>query len=173
MRQKKETNKVKILVVLALLVALNLVLGRPPLTFLIWSNKIGFAFVPVFVAAVLYGPVAAGIVGGMGDLLGAVLFPVGAYFPGFTATAVVGGLVFGLLLGSRPSLSRIAAASLINQLVLGLLVNTYWITLISGASFSGLMLSRVIQCMLMLVLEIGGMSLLSRTLLPKIREVLV
>lgn len=167
-----KTVNVKMLVVLALLVALNLVLGRPPLTFLIWSNKVGFAFVPVFVAAVLYGPIAAGIVGGMGDFLGAVLFPVGPYFPGFTATAFVGGVVFGLLLQKNQSLSRITVASLINQLVLGLMVNTYWITVISGASFAGLMGSRIIQCILMLVLEIAGMILLKQTLLHKIRGVL-
>lgn len=143
----------KMLVILALLAALNLVLGRPPLSFMIWSNKIGFGFVPVFVAAYLYGPLAAGIVGALGDFLGAVLFPVGAYFPGFTATAFVSGVVFGLLLHKKQTAPRILAATLINQLVLGLVVNTFWISILYGSSFGGLMAARIVQCGIMIVLE--------------------
>ena len=163
--------KTKPLVMLALLVALNLVLGRPPLSFLIWSNKIGFGFVPVVVAAWLYGPLAAGVVGAAGDFLGAVLFPVGAYFPGFTATAFVSGVVFGLLLHRSQSLPRTLAATLVNQLVLGLLVNTYWISYISGATFGGLLVSRVIQCVIMLALEFIVITLLRKTLFRRGREV--
>jgi len=154
----------KMLVMLALLTALNLVLGRPPLSFMIWSNKIGFGFVPVFVAAWLYGPLAAGIVGGLGDFLGAILFPVGPYFPGFTATAFVGGIVFGLLLHKQQTAPRILAATLINQLVLGLLVNTFWISILYESSFGGLMVSRVVQCAIMLVLEFVVIFVLRKAL---------
>lgn len=154
----------KMLVMLALLTALNLVLGRPPLSFMIWSNKIGFGFVPVFVAAWLYGPLAAGIVGALGDFLGAVLFPVGPYFPGFTATAFVSGVLFGLLLHQKQTVPRILAAGLINQLVLSLVVNTFWISVLYGSPFGGLLASRLIQCAIMLVLEIAVILLLSRGL---------
>ena len=154
----------KMLVMLALLTALNLVLGRPPLSFMIWSNKIGFGFVPVFMAAWLYGPLAAGIVGALGDFLGAVLFPVGPYFPGFTATAFVSGVLFGLLLHKKQTVPRIAAATLINQLVLSLVVNTLWISLLYGSSFGGLLVSRLVQCAIMLVLEFAVMFFLRRGL---------
>ena len=60
--------------------------------------KIGFAFVAVFVGAYLYGPVAGAVVGGLGDFLGAILFPIGAYFPGFTLNCALTGVVMGLLL---------------------------------------------------------------------------
>ena len=143
----------KMLVMLALLTALNLVLGRPPLSFMIWSNKIGFGFVPIFLAAWLYGPLAAGIVGALGDFLGAILFPVGPYFPGFTATAFVTGALFGLLLHKKQTVPRIAAATLINQLVMSLLVNTYWISFLYGSPFLGLLSTRIVQCAIMLVLE--------------------
>jgi len=154
----------KMLVMLALLTALNLVLGRPPLSFMVWSNKVGFGFVPVFVAAWLYGPLAAGIVGALGDFLGAVLFPVGPYFPGFTATALVSGIVFGLLLHKKQSALRILAVTLINQLVLGLVVNTFWISILYGSSFGGLMATRVVQCAIMIVLEFLTMVFLTKAL---------
>ena len=159
---KKLTTKM--LVILALLTALNLVLGRPPLSFVIWSNKIGFGFVPVFVAAWLYGPVAAGIVGALGDFLGAILFPIGPYFPGFTATAFVSGVLFGLLLHKRQTLPRISAAVLVNQLVLSLLVNTLWLTILNETSFGGMLTMRIVQCAIMLVLEFAVITLLARAL---------
>lgn len=143
----------KMLVMLAVLVALNLVLGRPPLSFMIWSNKIGFGFVPIFIAAWLYGPLAAGIVGALGDFLGAILFPIGPYFPGFTLTAFLTGVVFGLLLHKSRTVPRILTATLINQLVLGLVVNTYWISVLNEAPFGGLLITRIVQCAIMLVLE--------------------
>ena len=49
-----------------------------------WNIKTGFAFVPIFVAAYLYGLLMAGAVGGLGDFVGAIAFPIGVYFPGFT-----------------------------------------------------------------------------------------
>ena len=67
---------------IGVLVALEIVLSR--FTIHTWNLKIGFSFVPVVVAAIFYGPLAAGLVGAIGDILSAVLFPVGAFFPGFT-----------------------------------------------------------------------------------------
>lgn len=159
--KKKNT---KLLVVLALLTALNFVLGRPPLSFMIWSNKIGFGFVPVCVAAWLYGPLAAGVVGALGDFLGAILFPVGPYFPGFTLTAFVSGILFGLLLHKKQGIGRILTATLINQLILGLIVNTFWISVLNDAPFGGLMVTRIVQSVIMLVLEFAVTTLLLRGL---------
>ena len=66
----------KLIVTIGLLTAIQIVLSRF-LSINAWNIKIGFAFVPVFVAAWLYGPVPAMLVGGLGDFLGAILFPIG------------------------------------------------------------------------------------------------
>ena len=58
------------------------------------------------------------------DLVGAILFPFGAYFPGFTLTAAFSGLVYGLMLGGKPALSRILMAYLITTVVVTLGFNT-------------------------------------------------
>lgn len=63
--------------------------------------KIGVAFLPVVLAAWLYGPVAGALVGGLGDLIGALLFPIGPYFPGFTLTAALAGAGYGFCLCPR------------------------------------------------------------------------
>ena len=88
------------MVTCAALIAAAIVLSRF-LSINAWNLKIGFTFVPVFLAAYLYGPLGGAIVGGIADFLGATLFPIGAYFPGFTLTCVLTGVVYGLLLQKK------------------------------------------------------------------------
>ena len=85
------------LVTLSILTALEIVLNRF-LSINAWNTKIGFSFIPVAVAGMLFGPLGGAVVGALGDLVGAILFPIGAYFPGFTLTAFLTGLVYGLFL---------------------------------------------------------------------------
>ena len=90
------------MVQVAALIAIEIVLSRfcsiaTPIV------KIGFGFVPIAVCGMLYGPVWAGVAGGAADLLGAVLFPIGAYFPGFTLSAVQ---VSGEALSSKTAMTR-------------------------------------------------------------------
>ena len=129
---------------LALLTALEIVLSRF-LSFSVWNVKIGFSFVPIAVAAMLYGPLAAGITAALADFLGAVLFPIGPYFPGFTLTAALTGLVFGYFLKKENSVRSTACAVLIVQFLLGLLLNTFWIHLLYSSPFVPLLATRVVQ----------------------------
>ena len=95
---------------------------------------IGFAFVPIVAVAIFCGPIPAAIAGGLADLIGALLFPFGPYFPGFTLTAVLMGLIYGIFL-RREKLNwyRLVIPSLFNNLVLGLLVNTLWVSILYGS----------------------------------------
>ena len=49
---------------IALLTALEIVLSRF-LSISMWNTKIGFSFLPIAVAAILFGPLAAGTVGAL------------------------------------------------------------------------------------------------------------
>ena len=80
----KKGMSVQKLVILGVLVAMEVVLSRF-VSISTWNMKIGFAFIPVAAAAILLGPVEAAVCGGLADFLGATLFPIGTYFPGFTA----------------------------------------------------------------------------------------
>ena len=75
-------------------VAMEVILARF-LSLHTWNLKIGFSFLPVVAAALWGGPLAGGITGALGDLIGALLFPVGAYFPGFTLSSFLDGAIYG------------------------------------------------------------------------------
>lgn len=141
------------LVILAMMVAANVVLSRF-LSISLWNLKIGFAFVPVVVAAILFGPVAGGIVGAVGDYIGATLFPIGQYFPGFTVTAFLVGAVYGIFLHKKQDMKRIVLAVLLTECVGSLLLNTLWISLLYGAPFAALLPPRAVQACGMGVMEI-------------------
>ena len=150
----------------ALLTALEIVLSRF-LSISAWNMKIGFAFVPVVIAALLLGPVWAGVTAALADFLGAVLFPVGPYFPGFTLTAFLMGAAYGLFLYRRQSIGRILAAVAVHQLALSLLLNTLWISLLYGSPYGPLLITRLPQCALLAVVQIVVIQALVR-LLPRL-----
>ena len=145
----------KMLVTLALLIAMEIVLNRF-LSINAWNLKIGFSFVPVVLAAMLFGPIHAAIVGGVGDLVGALLFPIGAYFPGFTLTAALMGLVWGLFLHKKHSLTNTVISVAINQLILGLFLNTYWISVLYGSAYWPLFDTRILLLVQVIVIAAMG-----------------
>ncbi|MBQ2830584.1 MAG: folate family ECF transporter S component [Oscillospiraceae bacterium] len=151
------------LVQLALLVAVEIVLSRF-CSINAWNTKIGFNFLPTALAAILYGPFCAAIVAALGDFLGAVLFPIGPYFPGFTITAFLTGLLFGVFLRKDPSIFRICACVAVKELVLGLLLNTFWLSFLYKSPFFPLFLSRIFpQCVVLIVIEFLLLRVLVRT----------
>jgi ECF transporter S component (folate family) len=159
----KKGISVQKLVIMGVLVAMEIVLSRF-LSFNTWNTKIGFGFIPIAAAAILMGPVEAAVCGGFADLLGATLFPIGAYFPGFTATAALTGLVFGLFFHKEQTPLRVVPAVLINQFILGLLVNTYWISVLYGSPFKELLVTRVTQSVVLSIVQIAGILALANVL---------
>ena len=167
---KTPTEVLLDLVCCALLIALQVVLSRF-LSFQTWNLKIGFSFVPVVLAARLFGPVGAMLVYGIGDVIGTFLFPVGPYFPGFTVSAVLSGLIYGLFLykkngsyvffgkkdgqaSKKSEILRIVGAVALIQLSCSFLLNSLWISVAYGSPFLSLIATRWPQSLGMGVVQI-------------------
>ncbi len=131
MLQKKKLFSIETITVTAMLVACQVVLGNL-LQVPMLGKQYNFGFVPIALAGALMGPIPAAIVGGLGDLLGAHLFPAGAYFPGFTLTNVLVGLTCGFILHRRkPSWWRVIAAVAISLAGFNLLLNSLWLNMLA------------------------------------------
>ena len=150
----------RMITVIGLLVAIEVVLSRF-LSINAPSVKIGFAFVPCALCAMLFGLGPTVILEVLADLLGATLFPSGSFFPGFTLTALLRGLSYGLLLGKKQTPARILLCVLFNQLVLGLCLNTLWISILYGTPFIPTMIPRLGQAVGMGIVEILVIRLLA------------
>lgn len=125
-------SKLKIICFSAILIAIEIVLNRF-LSINTLGLKIGFSFVPIVIAAILFGPIRAGVIYGISDIVGAILFPIGPYFPGFTVSAVLMGMVYGFFLYKKEKIGffkNILPPVIINYVLLGLLVNTLWVSIL-------------------------------------------
>lgn len=142
------------LVIMALLIALNIILSRM-LSIPAWNFKIGFSFVPVVIAALLFGPIGAAAVAGLGDLIGALLFPIGAYFPGFTLTAVVTGLCYGFFFYREVNTTRMILCFFTTGILCTILLNSLWISILYHAPIWTLIPGRVTQAAVMFVVHVA------------------
>ena len=145
-------SKLQKYVIVALLIALNIVFSRL-ISISAWNFKISFTFITGFVAGYLYGPLWAAVVCGVGDLIGSLLFPIGAYNPLFTLTAVLNGLIYGFCLHDGLDNKRVLLAVILNQIGCSLLLNTWFISIVYNASYTHLLATRVVQSIVMLVIE--------------------
>ncbi len=154
----KKTSIRKIAYV-ALLIAIEIVLSRL-LSVSTPIVRIGFGFLPISIVAMLYGPLYAGVAAAIGDFLGATLFPIGAYFPGFTVTAFLAGAVYGIFLyNQEKTLPRICLAVLIVTVFLNLGLDTLWLQMITGKGILVLLPTRLLKCVVMAPVQIAVIRL--------------
>lgn len=150
---EKQIGTTHRLVLIAMMIAANIVLSRV-LSISLWNLKIGFAFVPIVLTAMLLGPVAAGITAAAADFIGAMLLPIGPYFPGFTLTAFLVGVCYGVFLSKKQDFGRIVLAVVLSECIGSLLLNTLWISLLYGSPFVALLPARAAQALGMGIVEV-------------------
>ncbi|MCL2587225.1 MAG: folate family ECF transporter S component [Firmicutes bacterium] len=101
---------------------------------------ISFAIVAVIVAAFVMGPVWAALVGGLGDLIAATIWPMGGAFnPAFTLSWVLTGVVFGIFLyrGRNKTDRRLVINMTISMLVVYIAIKLLLVSLWIWLFFSG------------------------------------
>lgn len=154
----------KRLVVVALLIAVEIVLSRF-LSIATPIAKIGFAFVPIVIIAMLYGPFYAGLANAVADFVGAILFPIGAYFPGFTLTALLTGIIYGFFLYGKPKkVIWITIMVLIISVCLHLGLNTVWLRIITGKAYTAILPTRIAQTAVMIPVQIAATCLIANSI---------
>jgi len=161
-------SKTQKIAYISLLIALEVVMGRfagimTPIV------SINFSFLPLVVNAIVFGPVSATVSAAISDILGAFLFPqgLGIYFPGFTLSAALNGLTYGLLLHRKPlRLWRICIACFITNILISLGLSTYWVYMMTGKGFLALLPTRILQNAIMLPIKIIVIKLVVYRVIP-------
>ena len=169
-RSLHELKSTRCIAVTALLIAINITLDLLGLTIKLPPNlRIGFGFlcnaaigmlfgsIPNMLVDYLFGPVVGMMAGVCTDVLGyfAGNLSMGAYFPGYTLTAVVGGLIWGLWLYPRKiTVWRAIGAKACINVFCNICLNTLWLTITGGKAMSLLLVTRVPKNLILLPLEI-------------------
>ena len=156
------------LVTMALLIALEVVLTRF-LSINLPIVRIGFGFLPVAIAAILFGPLWAGVGYAVGDLIGMLIWPTGAYFPGFTLTAFLVGATYGLFLYKKTvTWPRLIVTVTVVVLAYSLVLNTVWLSMLYGKAFWGLLPTRILQCVILIPVQVLTIKLVCEKILPRL-----
>ena len=144
-----EFSRVTTLATAGMLVALGVILSFFTIQ-LSDALKISFSFLPLSMGGMLFGPVVGGVMGVVGDVLGYFVRPSGPFFPGFTLNALVTGAIYGFFFFRHPvTLKRCALASLSVVLLVNLLLNPMWLSLMYGRAFVALVAVRIIKNIVM------------------------
>ncbi len=171
----RKNTIVQQIVIIAFLIAMEIILTRF-LSINLPILRIGFGFLPVAICAILYGPVWAGIGYAIGDVLGMLIWPSGPYFPGFTLTAFLVGLTYGLILYRKEiSWPRVSITACTVIVLFTVFLNTLWISILYGKGFVGLLPTRLAEAAVMIPIQILLIKLVYDKVLTRIplaREIL-
>jgi len=141
----QELKKLKTIVITALLIAIGIILGQFSIQ-LTETTKIGISFIATQMTATLFGPVVGGIMGGVADVLKFIIKPTGPFLIGYTISAIIGPVIYGIMLYKKPiSLWRILLSKTVVAVLVNLLLGTYWSYLYFGAAFWAAIPGKLIQ----------------------------
>lgn len=150
-----ELKKVKSLAMAAMLLAIACVIGFFAIQ-LTESIKISFAFLVDELTGAMFGPVVGAVEGGLADLLKFFIHPTGPYFPGFTISEIVTGLLYGILLYRKPiTLKRVILANTTVMLLVNVLMNTAWLQMMYGNAFLVMLPARLLKELIILPINIA------------------
>ena len=147
------------LVLCAILSAVSVVLGRF-FSYNVQDFSIGLGFLPVLFCGMYCGVFWGGVCGALADFIGAILFPFGTYFPGFTAVAFMLGTVYGLV-GLIDRVFKKNWQFLIASLLLfavtefigSWLLNSLWLTILYGMPYKAELLLRLPEAVVFFVIK--------------------
>ena len=170
-------KKIKKIIISALLLASAIVINR----FLSINTSIvsiGFTFVPLMLAGIILGWKYSLVIAALTDLIGALLFPFGSYFVGYTISSALTGLVYGLLLYNKGEF-KVDKKFMIHLIIAILIVcvfingglNTLWLVLTSKKAFLAILPTRVLKQLLMIPIMFITITSLSKLLTKNINEV--
>lgn len=153
--------KTKDMVLLALLMALRIILGRY-LAIDFGIIRISFGFIVMGFVGYLYGPTVGFGFGMLGDFLGYWGFPQPfPYFPGYTLSAGLSGFFYGLLLyykkytdsSTKNFNIRIIVVTTITCILCNVVLGTLWTSIVYGKAFKVLIVPRLLKNVLCVPIE--------------------
>lgn len=165
----KELKNVRNLIIASLLITIHLVLDLFTIQ-LLPTLHISFKFLASATIGMLFGPVVGGMCGGVSDIINYILNPKGTFFPGFTISAIVAGLIYGLLLYKQEiTIKRCFFTVTSIILIVDIILNTYWLSILYKNAFLVLFIPRLVKNLLMIPINTGIMYIV----LKKVKEISV
>lgn len=161
---RSEFQNVRVLAFSGLVCAMAIVLESFPIYLLGQSLKIYFSFLVVGLGCACYGPLVGMAAGAVIDTVGFLLAGYGEpYFPGYLVTAVLSGLVYGVLLyRRRVSIPRLILLRLLINYGSNVLLGSVWKAMLYGKGYLYYVSTGLVKNTVMLPIEVFLMWLVLR-----------
>jgi len=175
--QKYKISKGKKTILSALLLAIFIILDRL-LTINTQFLALNLSLIPIMLAGMILGWQYAMLIGALGDLIGAIFWPFGAYFPGFTISVGLSGLIFGIFLYETPNKEKrhFGIKSIISTaiviILINLLLNSLWLNIMYGKAFTYYLSIRVVAQAVELPIYVTTIIILEKALKNPIKKYL-
>lgn len=153
-------SKIKKIVLSSMLLAILIIFSR----FISIKTEIlviSLSFIPIIMSAIWLGYKYSALIALLGDLIGAILFPFGPYFPGFTLSATISGIIYGIFLYNKGSqltskrlIIRLILSSMLVLFGVNIFLTSFWIHILYGKAYIVVIASRAITQLVMLPLQV-------------------
>lgn len=161
---RAELRNVRVLAFAGLVCAIAMVLECFPIYLIGTTLKIYFSFLAVGLGCACYGPVVGMIAGAVIDTLGFLISGYGEpYFPGYLLTAVLSGLIYGLMLYRRePTVPRLIALRLVINYGSNVLLGSVWKAMLYGKGYYYYVTTGLVKNTVMIPIEVALLYLVLR-----------
>lgn len=147
-------KNVRMLAFIALMIALKIVIGfiRIP----VGENlRITLTYIVVAIEGMVVGPIAGITSAFITDNLSFILFPDGAYFPGYTLTAMLGSFFYSIFLYQKKATwTRLTFSKICNNYLVNVLLGSLWSSMLYGKAYLVYATTSLIKNTLLLPIEI-------------------
>ncbi|MFI3116221.1 MAG: folate family ECF transporter S component [Clostridia bacterium] len=163
-----ELKSVKVLVIASIFIALKIAISSIYIPIPnIGTQRIYFSFIVTSLGCAIYGPIVGALSGLVGDILGYLIFPQGAFFIGYTITAIVSGFIYGIFFyKTKVTLLNISICKFLINMLLNVVLNGLWDSILIGSNYFALVISRIPKNLIMLPIEIFIMYILFKRVIP-------
>lgn len=151
----KMKTKTKELVVAAMMIALCGIAGITCQYIYYNSVKLSFLFLPISVLGSCLSPLLSVPASIIGDFVNWYCKPVGAYFPGYALSSALTVIIYALFIYKKElKIWRVAVARGLVILLIDLMLNMYWGTIVTGKGISVIFIPRIIKTLIEYPLDV-------------------
>jgi len=142
---------------------------------------ISTSFIPIMMSAIWLGPKYSTLIATLGDLIGAILFPFGNYFPGFTLSSAMTGLIYGIFLyenpekeksGNRKFVIKLIMSSLLVLGIVNIFITSIWLHILYQKAYLAIITTRVLAQVIMFPIQVIVIYVLNQFTQPFVKKYL-
>ena len=166
----EKLHQTKYLALMAAMIALKTVLSMYYLP--VSENlRVSISFLIVALEASIVGPAAGMVSGAVTDLVSFLLFPDGAFFFGYTITAMLGELIYAFFLyRKKVTWQRLLLSKLLNNYLVNVLLGSLWSSLLYSRGYYWYLAKSAMKNTILLPFEVLALAAMFRLLNPVLEK---